>query len=88
MHRSYVAAAYVKWIEQAGGRAVPIRCARLQLVGSPQLAPKDSPQMSKVNFALCRYYSSDAELVRLFKSVNGLILPVRTPLSAVQWCPW
>ncbi len=24
--RSYVAAAYIKWIEQAGGRAVPIRC--------------------------------------------------------------
>lgn len=23
--RSYVAAAYIKWIEQAGGRAVPIR---------------------------------------------------------------
>ena len=23
--RSYVAAAYVKWIESAGGRAVPIR---------------------------------------------------------------
>ena len=24
--KSYVAAAYVKWIEAAGGRAVPIRC--------------------------------------------------------------
>jgi hypothetical protein len=24
----------------------------------------------------CRYYSSDAELMRLFRSVNGLILPV------------
>ncbi|EIE19350.1 class I glutamine amidotransferase-like protein [Coccomyxa subellipsoidea C-169] len=44
--KSYVAAAYIKWIEQAGGRAVPIR-----------------------------FYSSDEELVRLFKSINGLILP-------------
>lgn len=44
--RSYVAAGFVKWIEAAGARAVPIR-----------------------------YYSSEAELHRLFKSVNGLIFP-------------
>lgn len=44
--RSYVAAGFVKWIEAAGARAVPIR-----------------------------YYSSDAELHRLFKSVNGIIFP-------------
>lgn len=44
--RSYVAAGFAKWIESAGGRAVPIR-----------------------------YYSSEAELHRLFKSVNGLIFP-------------
>ena len=30
--RSYVAAAYVKWVEQAGGRAVPIRCAGVNLL--------------------------------------------------------
>ena len=35
-----------------------------------------------------RYYSSDAELVRLFKSVNGLILPVRIPpCTASGICP-
>ena len=28
---------------------------------------------------LLRFYSSDAELARLFKSVNGLILPVSSP---------
>lgn len=44
--RSYVAAGYVKFIEMAGARAVPIR-----------------------------FYASDAELYRLFKSVNGLIFP-------------
>lgn len=44
--RSYIAAGFVKWIEAAGARAVPIR-----------------------------YYSSDQELYRLFKSVNGLIFP-------------
>jgi len=44
--KSYIAASYVKWIEAAGGRAVPIR-----------------------------FYASDPELHRLFKSVNGLILP-------------
>jgi len=44
--RSYIAAGFVKWIEAAGARAVPIR-----------------------------YYSSEAELHRLFKSVNGLIFP-------------
>ena len=43
---SYVAAGFVKWVEAAGGRPVPIR-----------------------------YYSSDAELKRLFNSVNGLIFP-------------
>ena len=41
-------ASYVKWVESAGGRVVPIR-----------------------------FYASDAELYRLFKSVNGLIFPVR-----------
>lgn len=45
-HRSYIAAGFVKWIEAAGARAVPIR-----------------------------FYSSEAELHRLFKSVNGLIFP-------------
>lgn len=44
--RSYVAAGFVKWIEAAGARAVPIR-----------------------------YYHSEAELHRLFKSVNGIIFP-------------
>ncbi|KAL4858871.1 Gamma-glutamyl hydrolase A [Chlorella vulgaris] len=44
--RSYVAAGFVKWIEAAGGRAVPIR-----------------------------FYSSEEELHRVFKSVNGLIFP-------------
>lgn len=44
--RSYIAAGFVKWIEAAGGRAVPIR-----------------------------FYHSEAELHRLFKSVNGLIFP-------------
>ncbi|KFM28592.1 Gamma-glutamyl hydrolase A [Auxenochlorella protothecoides] len=44
--RSYVAAGFVKWIEAAGGRAVPIR-----------------------------FYASDNELHRLFKSVNGIIFP-------------
>lgn len=43
---SYVAAGFVKWIEAAGARAVPIR-----------------------------YYTSEAELHRLFKSVNGIIFP-------------
>lgn len=46
--RSYVGASYVKWVEAAGGRVVPIR-----------------------------FYASDAELRRLFNSVNGLIFPVR-----------
>ena len=27
-YSSYIAAGYVKWIEAAGGRAVPIRCVR------------------------------------------------------------
>ncbi|PSC69860.1 gamma-glutamyl hydrolase [Micractinium conductrix] len=44
--RSYVAAGFVKWIEAAGARAVPIR-----------------------------YYSSEQELRRVFKSVNGMIFP-------------
>jgi gamma-glutamyl hydrolase len=44
--KSYVAAAYVKWLESAGGRAVPIR-----------------------------FYESEDELRRLFKSVNGLVFP-------------
>ena len=44
--RSYIAGGFVKWIEAAGARPVPIR-----------------------------YYSSDAELRRLFNSVNGLIFP-------------
>lgn len=44
--RSYIAAGFVKWIEAAGARAVPIR-----------------------------YYSSEAELHRIFKSVNGIIFP-------------
>lgn len=41
-----MAAGFVKWVEAAGGRAVPIR-----------------------------YYTSEAELHRLFKSVNGIIFP-------------
>lgn len=44
--KSYVAAAYVKWIESAGGRAVPIR-----------------------------FYESEDEMHRLFRSINGVILP-------------
>lgn len=44
--RSYVAAGFVKWIEAAGARAVPIR-----------------------------FYNSEEELHRVFKSVNGLIFP-------------
>ncbi|WIA39229.1 hypothetical protein OEZ86_005353 [Tetradesmus obliquus] len=44
--RSYIGASYVKWVESAGGRVVPIR-----------------------------FYASDKELYRLFKSVNGLVLP-------------
>eukprot|EP00879_Flechtneria_rotunda_P025275 GHRR01026848.1.p1 GENE.GHRR01026848.1~~GHRR01026848.1.p1 ORF type:complete len:175 (+),score=32.54 GHRR01026848.1:153-677(+) len=44
--RSYIAASYVKWVEAAGGRVVPIR-----------------------------FYATDAELYRLFKSVNGLVFP-------------
>lgn len=44
--RSYIAAGFVKWIESAGARAVPIR-----------------------------FYSSDDELKRLFKSINGLVFP-------------
>lgn len=44
--RSYIAASYVKWVEAAGGRVVPIR-----------------------------FYASDAELKRLFNSVNGLVFP-------------
>jgi hypothetical protein len=43
---SYIAAAYAKWIEAAGGRAVPIR-----------------------------FSVSDAELRRLFESINGIIFP-------------
>jgi len=43
---SYVAAGFVKWIEAAGARAIPIR-----------------------------YYSSEAELKRLFNAVNGIIMP-------------
>jgi hypothetical protein len=45
--KSYVAAGFVKWIEAAGGRAVPIR-----------------------------FYASDDELHRIFKSINGIIFPV------------
>lgn len=41
---SYIAASYVKWVEAAGGRVIPIR-----------------------------FHASDAELHRLFKSVNGLV---------------
>jgi gamma-glutamyl hydrolase len=44
--KSYVAAGYVKLIEMAGGRAVPVR-----------------------------FYASEEELYRLFKSINGLIFP-------------
>ncbi|MEW5303346.1 MAG: hypothetical protein WDW36_006048 [Sanguina aurantia] len=44
--KSYIAAGFVKWIESAGGRAVPIR-----------------------------FYATDAELERLFKSVNAIIFP-------------
>jgi hypothetical protein len=43
----------VKWIEAAGGRAVPIR-----------------------------FYASDAELRRIFNSINGLVFPV-----SVHACP-
>ncbi|KDD75679.1 hypothetical protein H632_c555p0 [Helicosporidium sp. ATCC 50920] len=51
--RSYVAAGFVKWIEAAGGRPVPVKC-----VGG-----------------FAGFYSSDEELERLFKSINGLIFP-------------
>eukprot|EP00775_Hariotina_reticulata_P005931 gene5931-6171_t len=44
--RCYIAASYVKWVEAAGGRVVPIR-----------------------------FYASDNELHRLFKTVNGLVFP-------------
>ncbi|KAJ9526302.1 hypothetical protein QJQ45_009791 [Haematococcus lacustris] len=44
--KSYIAAGFVKWIEAAGGRAVPIR-----------------------------FYASDEELYRMFKSINGLVFP-------------
>lgn len=44
--KSYVAAGFVKWIESAGGRAVPVR-----------------------------FYDSEDELHRIFKSINGLIFP-------------
>ncbi len=52
--KSYVAAGFVKWIEAAGARAVPIR-----------------------------FYASDDELARLFKSINGLIFPVSVPRPCV-----
>lgn len=42
--RSYIGASYVKWVESAGGRVMPVR-----------------------------FYASDAELHRLFTSVNGLV---------------
>jgi hypothetical protein len=45
--KSYIAAGFVKWIEAAGARAVPVR-----------------------------FYATDQELARLFKSINGLIFPV------------
>ncbi|GAX73090.1 hypothetical protein CEUSTIGMA_g543.t1 [Chlamydomonas eustigma] len=44
--KSYIAAGFVKWVEAAGARAVPIR-----------------------------FYATDQELARLFKSINGLIFP-------------
>ncbi|KAL6765833.1 class I glutamine amidotransferase-like protein [Haematococcus lacustris] len=44
--KSYIAAGFVKWIEAAGGRAVPIR-----------------------------FYATESELYRIFKSINGLVFP-------------
>lgn len=44
--KSYIAAGFVKWIESAGGRAVPIR-----------------------------FYATDAELKRVFNSINGIVFP-------------
>lgn len=52
--KSYIAAGFVKWIEAAGGRAVPIR-----------------------------FYASDKELYRIFKSINGIIFPVSSLPSMV-----
>lgn len=59
--RSYIAAGFVKWIEAAGGRAVPIR-----------------------------FYASDRELYRIFKSINGIVFPVSIipfPSFAALCCP-
>eukprot|EP00798_Chlamydomonas_sp_ICE-L_P027707 gene27707-7350_t len=44
--KSWLAAGFVKWLESAGARPVPIR-----------------------------FYASDGELARLFKSINGLVFP-------------
>jgi hypothetical protein len=57
--RSYIASGFVKWIESAGGRAVPIR-----------------------------FYASDAELYRIFKSINGIVFPVSLLTSQAQHAKW
>ena len=69
--KSYVAAGFVKWIEAAGARAVPIRCAfhSRSNTGEPFSIVIDGHM-------LCRFYATDAELKRLFKSINGIIFPV------------
>ena len=97
LSRSYVAAAYVKWVEMAGARAVPIRHACTNPL--PQCSCLHKHNMAELVFALCinverllcltqtvacrRFYVSDNELRRLFESVNGVILPVRTFTSTL-----
>ncbi len=97
--RSYVAAAYVKWIESAGGRAVPIRyCWLCSMAEAPSVSVVVMsnallregcipPTMcSKLDSLLCRFYESEDEIHRLFRSINGVILPVGAVLCKSLVC--
>ena len=55
---------------------MPIRCAEALAKRSEALPPVTGEAAYLTFPSCCRYYSSDEELARLFKSVNGLILPV------------
>lgn len=75
--KSYIAAGFVKWIEAAGARAVPIR----SIIECPEML-----QFFVLHFCLvsCRFYATDAELKRLFKSINGIIFPVRCVTGTIE----
>ena len=76
--KSWIAAGFVKWLESAGARPVPIRYVHLvTMCVSPSLLVMLVKVFLFVCLCITRFYATDGELRRLFKSINGIIFPVR-----------